>query len=153
MATATPKPNTQEYIEAVGRRRQASARVRLYPLSKRKEITIRTKTLKKGDIIVNDRLVSDYFPGKLQEKLYQGPLVATNTKDLFAVSIRITGGGVTGQLEAAIHGIARALDMVNTEYHTPLKKRGFLTRDPRKKERRKAGHGGKARAKKQSPKR
>ena len=86
--------------------------------------------------------------------MYQEPFRTTNTLGRFAVSITTTGGGIFGQLGAAIHGLSRALEKVDKEKFRPiLKKRGLMTRDPRKKERRKAGFAGKARARKQSPKR
>ncbi|EKD67603.1 MAG: 30S ribosomal protein S9 [uncultured bacterium] len=98
--------------------------------------------------------VQEYFPGEVNNHAYMLPLKITGTQDKYIVSVKVQGGGKQGQLGAAVHGIARALDKVDTEqYHSLLKKRGLLTRDPRMKERRKAGMAHKARARKQSPKR
>jgi len=141
------------YYEAVGRRKNATARVRLYVV-KEEEIQVGDLKVKKGDMYINDRPVEAYFPGEVDKKMYSEPFRTTNTIGRFAVTVHVTGGGPSGQLGAVIHAIARALCVVDTEKFRPiLKKRGLLTRDPRKKERRKAGFAGKARAKKQSPKR
>lgn len=141
------------YYEGVGRRKESSARVRLYVVNEG-EIIIAGVSMAKGAILVNGRPVENYFPGEVSKKLYLEPFRTTNTLNRFAVSIKIIGGGLNGQLGAVIHGISRALVKVDPEKFRPiLKKRGFLTRDPRAKQRRKAGFAGKARARKQSPKR
>lgn len=141
------------YYEAVGRRKTASARARLYVLTG-DAMTIKSVEVKKGEIIVNGRPVEKFFPGEVFKKMYQEPFRTTNTVGRFAVSIVTTGGGIPGQLGATIHAISRALIKVDNEKFRPiLKKRGFLMRDPRAKQRRKAGYAGKARARKQSPKR
>ncbi|MEK7060854.1 MAG: 30S ribosomal protein S9 [Patescibacteria group bacterium] len=141
------------YYEAVGRRKNATARVRLYVV-KDASIVINGVTVTKGDMIVNGRTSESYFQGEVFKKMYQEAFRTTNTLGRFAVSVTTTGGGTTGQLGAVIHGISRALIKVDLEKFRPiLKKRGFLTRDPRAKERRKAGFAHAARAKKQSPKR
>ncbi len=86
--------------------------------------------------------------------VYEEPFKTTETEGKYYASIKVTGSGKNGQLGAVTHGLARALDKVNPEdYHASLKKAGLLTRDPRMKERRKAGLAQSARAKKQSPKR
>jgi small subunit ribosomal protein S9 len=132
-----PKVN---YIPAVGRRKRAIARIRLFR--------------KSGDILVNDMPISKYFPGEISQTLYLEPFRVCNVVDKYHATIKVNGSGKSGQLGAIIHGLSRALIKVNPEKFRPiLKKKGFLTRDPRKKERRKAGTGGKARRKKQSPKR
>jgi small subunit ribosomal protein S9 len=103
---------------------------------------------------VNGRPVENYFPGEVLKKMYQEPFRTTNTLSRFAVTIKTTGGGLYGQLGAVIHGISRALEKVDKEKFRPiLKKRGFMKRDPRAKQRRKAGFAGKARARRNSPKR
>lgn len=141
------------YYEAVGRRKEASARARLYVVTSEKT-TVYGKELGKGEILVNGRPVESYFPGEVYKKMYFEPFRTTNTANRFATGILVTGGGLTGQLGAVIHAISRALVKVDPEKFRPiLKKRGFLTRDPRAKQRRKAGFAGKARARKQSPKR
>ena len=112
------------------------------------------QTYKKGQIIVNDRPIENYFPGEASKKNYFEPLRTTNTIGRFAITIKVSGGGLNGQLAAVIHGLSRALIQVDPEkFRSILKKKGFLTRDPRAKQRRKAGFAGKARKKKQSPKR
>lgn len=141
------------YYEAVGRRKVASARVRLYVV-REETVTINGNSLSKGSMIVNGKPVEQYFPGETWKKMYIEPFRTTNTVSRFAVSVKVVGGGLSGQLAAVIHGISRALEKVDKEKFRPiLKKRGFLTRDPRAKQRRKAGFAGKARARKQSPKR
>ena len=152
MAEETP-PEKVTYYEAVGRRKNATARVRLYVV-KEDGMTIAGVAVAKGDMIVNGRRAEKYFPGEVRKKVYLEPFRTTNTIGRFATSILVTGGGPSGQLGAALQGLARALEKTDKEKFRPiLKKRGFLTRDPRKKERRKAGFAHKARARKQSPKR
>ena len=141
------------YYEAVGRRKESSARVRLYVVSG-ESITVSGVVVVKGGMIVNGRPVENYFPGEVLKKMYQEPFRTTNTVGRFAVTVKTTGGGLSGQLGAVIHGLSRALEKVDREKFRPiLKKRGFMKRDPRAKQRRKAGFAGKARARKQSPKR
>lgn len=141
------------YFEAVGRKKVASARVRLY-VAPGESVTIGGVAIGKGMLFVNGKTVEGYFPGEVAKKRYYEPFRTTNTLNRFATSIKVSGGGLSGQLGAAIHGISRALVKVDAEKYRPiLKKRGFLTRDPRAKQRRKAGYAGKARARKQSPKR
>lgn len=150
-----PKKPTKvkDYIFAVGRRREAVARVRLYEkvdgiMSWGEHI------LKAGEMLVNNRPIDKYFGGKVSEVAYMEPLRTTNTIGKYAITIRVVGGGPSGQLDAAILGISRALEKFDREAHRPiLKKKGFLTRDARIRERRKVGTGGKARRAKQSPKR
>lgn len=137
--TEIQKKNT-EFTVAVGRRREAVARVRLYKGS--------------GESVVNGQPFDKYFPGEVASVKWNRPFVATDALGKFWVSIKVEGGGKGGQLDAAVHGIARSLAAFDLEkYRTPLKKAKLLTRDPRTRERRKVGMGGKARRKKQSPKR
>lgn len=141
------------YYEAVGRRREATARVRLYVV-KDGLVKIGDSEVAKGAIVVNGRPAETYFPGEVYKKMFQEPFRTTNTMNRFVTSVKVVGGGLVGQLGAVIHGVSRALEKVDKDKFRPiLKKRGFMTRDPRAKERRKAGLAGKARAKKQSPKR
>lgn len=149
----TRQVSNKDFYFAVGRKRESSARVRLHPLVD-EEMQVGNRVVKKGDIVINDRPIEEYFRGELYTKLYLEPFRTTNTMNRFATTIKVRGGGLSGQLGAIIHGISRALVKVDPEKFRPiLKKRDFLTRDPREKERRKAGQGGRARAKKQSPKR
>ncbi|OGG00136.1 30S ribosomal protein S9 [Candidatus Gottesmanbacteria bacterium RBG_13_37_7] len=141
------------FYQAIGRRKEATARIRLYIIQEG-EIVLKNKAIKKGDILVNYRSIEDYFPGEVYKKSYLEPFRTTNTYGRFAVSALLEGGGLSGQLGAFIHGVSRALEKVDKDkYRLILKKKGFLTRDSRAKERRKAGFAQKARAKKQSPKR
>lgn len=143
-ASVNTDPNitvpTGKYIEAVGRRKVAIARVRLYESD--------------GDFVVNNLLVGDYF-GNIENvsAYYNRPFELTNTKDKFSVTVKVKGSGISSQLDAMIHGISRALVEYDPENRPLLKSAGLLTRDSRMKETRKIGTGGKARRKRQSPKR
>ena len=132
-------PKTK-YVESVGRRKVASARVRIYE--------------GQGDFVVNNALVADYFSGvRNAPAIYMKPFDLTGSKGKFAVSVKVGGSGIDAQLEAMVNGIAKALVAFNPEFRTFLKPAGLLTRDDRMKETRKMGMGGKARRKRQSPKR
>lgn len=146
------KQTKKNYIFAVGRRREAVARVRLYETLPSDFVWNDTE-IKKGEIFVNEMPIADYFSGETARYTYSEPFRITNTANKYTVTIRVVGGGKAGQLEAAIAGISRALASLDEENKTNLKKKGFLTRDARVRERRKVGTGGKARRKKQSPKR
>lgn len=148
------KNGKKEYIFATGKRKSAVARVRLYEKAK-DGLTWGEINVKKGDIIVNERAIADYFGGDVSKHLYTEPLRITNAhQQNYTFTIRVTGGGPSGQLQAVIAGIANALNKLDTEKHRPiLKKKGLLTRDSRVRQRRKVGMGGKSRRKKQSPKR
>lgn len=143
-----------KYFEAVGRRKEAVARVRLYLVNKEKLANVFDHKIKQGEIFVNKKLISEYFPTISEKNIYLSPLKITDNEGRFAISIIVRGGGKNGQLEAVVHGLARAIEKVDKEnYRLTLKKAGLLSRDPRKRERRKPGTGGKARRVKQSPKR
>lgn len=130
----------KKYIYAVGRRKTASAQVRLFK--------------GKGKILVNDKPIEEYFPGEVAKVYYLRPFQVTNTMGKYHATIKVRGSGKNGQLDAVVHAIARALDKENKElYHPLLKKHKLLTRDARMRERRKPGQMGRARKKKQSPKR
>lgn len=152
MTQDSSKPSPS-YYEAVGRRREATARVRLYVVGDQ-AVKVGEKEVEKGAIVVNARPVEQYFPGEVYKKMCFEPFRTTNTMNRFATSVKVSGGGLSGQLGALVLGVSRALEKVDKEKFRPiLKKRGFMTRDPRAKQRRKAGFAGKARARKQSPKR
>ena len=137
---AVKASKSKDYVYAVGRRKTATARVRLFT--------------KKGDLLVNQMPAGKYFPGERAKIMYLKPLVVTKTLGKFSFSAKVEGSGNSGQIGAVSHGLARALAKFNQDEFRPiLKKHGLLTRDPRKKERTKVGTGGKARRKKQSPKR
>lgn len=143
-----------QYYEGVGRRKEAVARVRLYLVGKDKSVTIGTKKYNVGDVIVNDKPAAEVFPHESEKNTYLQPFVLTNSQDRFVTTIVVKGGGQSGQLTAIVHGLARALNEVDAETYRPLlKSNGLLTRDPRTRERRMVGTGGKSRRKKQSPKR
>lgn len=134
--------NKTTYFSAVGRRKESVARVRLMS--------------GKGQITVNSKPINEYFVGlgEASQKIYQRPFEVTSTLGAYTASIKVAGGGTVSQLGAVVHGLARAISKADSEkYRTLLKREGYLTRDPRAKERRKYGHAGKARAMKQSPKR
>lgn len=147
----TKKENKKNFIFAVGRRKEAVARVRLY--EDVKELPFGEEKIKKGDIIVNKKKIGEYFSDKISQTYYSEPLKLTNTQDKYIITIKTEGGGKSGQLGAVVHGISRALASLGQNNRSLLKKAGFLTRDARVRERRKVGMGGKARRKKQSPKR
>ncbi len=153
MAKDTTKQSKVTYISTVGRRREAVARVRLYA-NPPTNIFWEDKILKKGDIYVNNLPIEEYFSGPVSKNKFLLPLRLTNTIDKYVITVKVMGGGSSGQLDAMVHGIARALDKTgNEDFHSLLKKHNLLTRDARARERRKVGMGGKARRKKQSPKR
>lgn len=140
----------RDFVFAVGRRREAVARVRMY--TKGKQMSGDQEVVP-GAIIVNQKPIGEYFSGETAKAIYQSPLKAINQLEKYGFTIRVVGGGKFGQLDAVVHGIARALSSFNKEHRMHLKKKGLLTRDPRARERRKVGTGGKARRQKQSPKR
>lgn len=140
------KNNNKPYTYAIGRRKSATARVRLYDKKKVPGTD--------HQFIVNQKEVSKYFPGEVNEIKYRKPFNLTDTGGQFSISAKVEGSGKSSQLDAVVHGISRALSSYDRDkYRTTLKKAGMLTRDPRAKERRKPGTGGKARRKRQSPKR
>lgn len=138
MATKTKK---KDYIYAYGRRKTATARIHLFE--------------GKDPIVVNGVSIDKYWPGAVMESIYMEPFRTTNTHSKYTATVKVLGSGSMAQIGAFIHAISKALVEVNPERFKPiLKKRGFLTRDPRMKETRKVGSAGsKARAKRQSPKR
>jgi len=120
------KVSGEHYYYGVGRRKTATAQVRLYPGGD-------------GKIIVNDREVEEYFPRSRDLIQIKAPLKVTSTEGQFTITVQVRGGGITGQAEAVRHGIARALLAANPDYRPLLRKGGYLTRDARAKERKKPG--------------
>ncbi len=114
-----------EYVEAIGRRKEASARVRLYAGT--------------GEIVVNDKPVDDYFGRALDQMILRQPLALTGTEATLNISVKVQGGGESGQAAAVRLGIARALVEQDANLRPVLKAAGFLTRDARAKERKKPG--------------
>jgi small subunit ribosomal protein S9 len=113
------------YYYGTGRRKEAVAQVRLYPGT--------------GTFVVNGKPGDEYFSRDIDRQQLRRPLDVTGMLERFNVMVRVTGGGVTGQSEAVRHGIARALIEADAELRPALRKAGFLTRDPRVKERKKPG--------------
>ncbi|MDQ1085936.1 MULTISPECIES: 30S ribosomal protein S9 [unclassified Siphonobacter] len=114
-----------EVINTLGRRKTAVARVYLTPGN--------------GAITVNGRDFKEYFPSEVLQIIVNQPFTTTNTVGAYDIKANLDGGGIAGQAEALRMGISRALDKLNPEHHTPLKKVGFLTRDDRMVERKKPG--------------
>ncbi|MBR1700561.1 MAG: 30S ribosomal protein S9 [Lachnospiraceae bacterium] len=115
---------TERYY-GTGRRKKAIARVYLVP--------------GKGNVTINKKSMDEYFGLETLKVIVRQPLVATDNTEKFDVIVNVKGGGYTGQAGAVRHGIARALLQVDGDYRPVLKKAGFLTRDPRMKERKKYG--------------
>ena len=113
------------YYEGIGRRKRATARVRLYPGD--------------GQIAINDKPLDQYF-GRFQDRQQAiEPLSLTNNEGRYNLMAVVRGGGITGQAQAIRLGLARALQIVDPELHAMLREAGFLTRDSREKERKKVG--------------
>ena len=121
-----------EKYYGTGRRKKAIARVYLMP--------------GKGNITINKRSIDEYLGLETLKTIVRQPLVATDNVDKFDILVNVHGGGYTGQAGAIRHGIARALVKADSEYRPTLKAAGFLTRDPRMKERKKYGLKGARRA-------
>ena len=112
-------------IRAVGRRKTAAARVRIQK--------------GKGNIVINDKDLKEYFPLILWQEKILAPFLLTGKENEFDVSVKVLGGGVNGQAEAIRHGITRALIKLDETLKPILKAEGYITRDPRSKERKKPG--------------
>ena len=123
------KKDNKKYTYATGRRKSATAKVRAYD-----------KKAEKSEIVVNDKDCRSYFSGNdiLIEKVYS-PLKLLHLEDRFYISVKVLGGGPNGQAEAIRLGVSRVLLKMNEDYKTELKANDFLTRDPRKVERKKPG--------------
>ncbi len=133
------KKDTKKYIYTIGRRKRSTARIRLFT--------------GKGQILVNDKPSSEYFKD-IPKEVYLKPFTVAGLEGKYFATARISGGGMTGQVGAFVHGVSRSLIKVEEgKYKKVLKSAHLLTRDSREKERRKFGNAQKARAKKQSPKR
>ena len=123
---------TNPYFYGTGRRKKSVARVRVYAGS--------------GKITINNRDIDDYFGLETLKLIVRQPLALTGTADKFDIVCNVQGGGVTGQAGAIRHGLSRALRQYDENLRSALKKAGFLTRDPRMKERKKYGLKGARRA-------
>ena len=124
--------DSNPYFYGTGRRKKSVARVRVYPGT--------------GKITINDRSIDDYFGLETLKLIVRQPLALTGTTEKFDIVCRVNGGGVTGQAGAIRHGLPRALLQYDEALRPALKKAGFLTRDPRMKERKKYGLKGARRA-------
>jgi small subunit ribosomal protein S9 len=134
------KTKKESYIYASGKRKNASARVRLYKGT--------------GQTQVNGLPIAEYFPGEVLKSNWGKPFELTDTWGKYYATIKVVGGGKNGQVEAVSNALAKALVSADKEnYKINLKKAGLLTRDARERQRRMVGTGGKARRAKQSPKR
>lgn len=131
-SVAALAPKSEKYYEAVGRRKTAVARVRLFT--------------KGTGITVNDKPYEQYFPIADLQRIADSPLKKMKTLDKFRISVKVGGGGPHGQAEALRHGLSRVLVKFNEDFRKRLKKAGFLKRDPREKERKKYGLKGARRA-------
>ena len=117
--------NSSSKFYGTGRRKSSIARVYLVPGT--------------GKIVINKRSIDEYFGLETLKVIVRQPLVATETLDKFDILVNVHGGGYTGQAGAIRHGISRALLQADADFRPTLKKEGFLTRDPRMKERKKPG--------------
>jgi len=115
-----------QYFESTGRRKTATARVRLFPGGN-------------GQITVNERKAEEYFPRPGDMDKVIGPMRAAQMEGRVNVTVHVMGGGQTGQADAVAHGLAQALVKYNSELRPTLRQAGFLSRDPREKERKKPG--------------
>ena len=131
---------SDDFFYGTGRRKSAVARTRLYP------------SQEGGRILVNGRPYEEFFPRATLQMIIRQPLNLTRTLGKFDIKVNVDGGGQAGQAEAIRHGITRALMVADPELRSALKKAGFVTRDPRVKERKKYGQRG-ARARFQYSKR
>jgi small subunit ribosomal protein S9 len=127
------KAPAKEYLRTIGRRKRSIAQVRLFKNGK-------------GEILINEKDYKVYFPVLSLQIMIKEPLKAAGQENNLDFSIKVTGGGIKGQAEAVRLGIARALVQLNPTLKKSLKKPGYLTRDPRKKERKKPGLKGARRA-------
>ncbi len=127
-----PTASKTRYIESIGRRKTAAARVRIYPGTNKP-----LKGTEKFDVIINNRSVDEYFKIQRLRDIAVAPFMLLNS--VFKVSAAVEGGGASAQAEAVRLGLSRALDALNEKWHTPLKAAGFLKRDSRMVERKKPG--------------
>lgn len=126
----------KKYFEGTGRRKTAIARVRLFPLVLKKEITPKED---ESHYLIGEKNLKNYFPIKELQKTVLSPLGLINCLGRFKVSIKVKGGGLASQAEAIRHGVSRALVLFNPDFRKKLKKAGYLKRDPRMRERKKFG--------------
>jgi len=121
-----------KYYEAVGRRKSAIARVRLISAGP-------DKSIKKGNLLINDKPYKEYFSILALQKKIEAPFARLKAISMFGGTVKVKGGGIAGQADAVQHGISRALIVFDDGFRKKLKKSGYLTRDSRVKERKKFG--------------
>ncbi len=114
-----------EQINTIGRRKKSVARIYMIPGS--------------GEIIINGRKLDDYFPSEIHKIIIKQPLTIVEQDGKYDIKVNVNGGGFKGQAESIRMAVARALTQIDNEFRPPLKKEGFLTRDPRMVERKKYG--------------
>jgi len=117
------------YYEGIGRRKEASARVRIFLVKEKKD----------EHIVINEKDFLEYFPVEKLQRTVEEPMKKLKIQEFLSVTGRVSGGGITGQAEAIRMGLSRALEKYHPEFRPELKKLGFLTRDDRMKERKKPG--------------
>lgn len=116
-------------IQAIGRRKESTARVYMSPVDKAED----------AKILINERALEEYFPRSSHQRQVMQPLSVTERGEKYKFFVRVNGGGISGQAGATLLGISRALEKLEPELRPELKKNGLLTRDPRAVERKKAG--------------
>ena len=126
MPPKAKEKKAEKYYQAVGRRKTSTCSIRLYEK-------------KGGEITINDKKLEEFFPVADLQKMIKAPLEELSMTDKFFVSARVTGGGVKSQAESVRHGISRALVLFDEKLRKQLKAAGYLTRDPRMRERKKPG--------------
>ncbi len=131
-----PAKSKQHYIQATGRRKTAVARIRLFVLKAKKDV----------QFLVNDKSLTEYFSVEKLQKMAEEPLKKMKSQEYFSVISKVRGGGISSQAESIRLGLSRALEKLDAQLRPELKKLGFLTRDPRRKERKKPGLHGARRA-------
>lgn len=127
-----PVEKKKKYFEAVGRRKTTTARVRLFATSPLQSVA-------EGNLIINDKPHKDFLLTPELQQVVEAPLRRLKSLNRFGVTVRVKGGGIRGQAEAIRHGLSRTLILFDPNFRKKLKKAGYLTRDPRKKERKKYG--------------
>ena len=135
-----PGAKPERYFEAVGRRKTSIARVRLFTRRGARVLSVaETPDLGEKAFLVNGKPYNVYFPALELKQIAQSSLEKMNCLDKFMIQVMVKGGGFHSQAEAVRHGTARALILFNPDFRKRLKKAGFLTRDPRMRERKKFG--------------
>ena len=128
----TETTESRGYFEAVGRRKTAISRVRLYTSNP-------SQSIDEGNFVINGRPYKKYFPTLYLQRIVESPFIRLKSLNRFGASVKVRGGGMSAQAEAVRHGISRALVLFDINFRKKLKKAGYLTRDSREVERKKFG--------------